>query len=261
VLGHLRSFCTDARWPRGELNLPRPLVTEKAFPEDEAVVTTFANVNRDGEVATELLFEKRIGPRAMLEIAMPVVAKEHVTDSESHWHAGAGDLGLGAKYAFFHDLARGSIASLGAEIKLPTGDEDRGLGKGTPVFEPYLAAGQILPWNFFAQLQLLGEIPTRRGRADDEIQLRMTLGNGFSLRPHGRVWAPMVELIGAWKFGDTTENEWDILPQIQIPLNRRQHIRLDLGVRVPIVNTEDRATRFGAYLLWDWFDGGLLDGW
>ena len=22
----------------------------------------------------------------------------------------------------------------------------------------------------------------------------------------------------------------------------------------------DRATRFGAYLLWDWFDGGLLDG-
>ena len=43
VLSHLRSFCSDDRWPRGELNLPRPLLTEKAFPEDEAVVTTFAS--------------------------------------------------------------------------------------------------------------------------------------------------------------------------------------------------------------------------
>ena len=37
---HLRTFCADRRWPRGELNLPRPLVTAKAFPEDEMVVDT-----------------------------------------------------------------------------------------------------------------------------------------------------------------------------------------------------------------------------
>ncbi len=40
VIGHLRTFCTDDAWPRGELNLPRPLVTEKAFPENEAVAST-----------------------------------------------------------------------------------------------------------------------------------------------------------------------------------------------------------------------------
>ncbi|MDH3521774.1 MAG: hypothetical protein OEM49_15095, partial [Myxococcales bacterium] len=78
---------------------------------------------------------------------------------------------------------------------------------------------------------------------------------------HGRVLAPMVEMIGAWKLGDESETDWDIVPQIQVPLSRRQHIRVDLGVRIPLTNTDERATRFGAYLLWDWFDGGLLDGW
>ena len=260
VLGHLRSFCGDRRWPRGELNFPRPLVTEKAFPEDEAVVTTFANVNQHGEVISEFLFEKRIGSRAMVEIALPVVATEQDSGSSSHWYGGVGDLAIGTKYAFFHSLESGTIASLGAEIKIPTGDEDRGLGKGTLVFEPYLAAGQLLPWNSFAQLQLLGEIATERDVAD-EMQLRLALGNTFSLRPHKRVWAPILELIGAWKFGDESETNWDIVPQIQIPLNRRQHVRVDLGVRIPLTRTDERPTRVGAYLLWDWFDGGLFDGW
>jgi mono/diheme cytochrome c family protein len=76
LLSHLRGFCSDERWPRGELNLPRPLLTEKAFPEDEAVVTTFANVNRYGRIGTEFLFEKRIGSRAMVEIELPVIATE-----------------------------------------------------------------------------------------------------------------------------------------------------------------------------------------
>ena len=40
VVAYVHSFCRDRSWPRGELNLPRPLVTEKAFPEDEAVLTT-----------------------------------------------------------------------------------------------------------------------------------------------------------------------------------------------------------------------------
>lgn len=33
VMQYLREQCSDPAWPLGELNLPRPLVTEKAFPE------------------------------------------------------------------------------------------------------------------------------------------------------------------------------------------------------------------------------------
>jgi mono/diheme cytochrome c family protein len=258
VLTHLRSFCSDERWPRGELNLPRPLLTEKAFPEDEAVVTTFANVNRFGRIVTEFLFEKRIGSRAMVEIELPVIATEWNWWTSSKWYGGVGDLAVGAKYTFFHSLDRGSIASLGAEVKFPTGDDDHGLGTGKVVFEPYLAAGQLLPWNSFAQVQLLGEIQTSGA---SEIYLRSALGRTFTLQPHGRVWVPMVEVIGILDFGSTTELDLDIVPQIQIPLNRRQHVRMNLGVSIPVTRHDERATRVGTYLLWDWFDGGFFEGW
>src|SRR5688572_2727388 len=31
AVSHIQTFCADPAWPRGELNLPRPLVTTKAF--------------------------------------------------------------------------------------------------------------------------------------------------------------------------------------------------------------------------------------
>jgi len=54
---------------------------------------------------------------------------------------------------------------------------------------------------------------------------------------------------------------WDILPQLQVSLNKRQHILASAGVRVPMNNTMGRATQVVFYILWDWFDGGLRDGW
>jgi mono/diheme cytochrome c family protein len=260
VIAHLRSFCTDARWPRGELNLPRPLVTEKAFPEDEVVLEGFVRTHRDGAATLRLVGEKRIGPRGQLELFVPIEAAEE-PDPSSHWNVGVGDVAVGAKYAFFHRLEWGSIASLGGEVALPTGDDDEDLGSGSVVYEPYLAVGQILPGGSFAQLQLLGEIPADRDLAD-EIQLRTALGTSFTPRPFGRVISPILELIGTWSFldGDTV-GEWDLVPQVQIPLNRRQHVRLDVGVRIPLDDSARRPTQVGFYLLWDWFDGGLLDGW
>src|SRR5439155_6213738 len=35
LIVYLRGFCANRRWPSGNLNLPRPLLTEKAFPDDE----------------------------------------------------------------------------------------------------------------------------------------------------------------------------------------------------------------------------------
>ena len=48
VTSYLRTLCTEPAWPLGELNLPRALLTEKAFPEDETVVTMAANANGAG---------------------------------------------------------------------------------------------------------------------------------------------------------------------------------------------------------------------
>src|ERR1700724_1962776 len=43
VIAYMRSLCRNDHWPRGELNLPRALITEKAFPEDEMVISTAIN--------------------------------------------------------------------------------------------------------------------------------------------------------------------------------------------------------------------------
>lgn len=51
------------------------------------------------------------------------------------------------------------------------------------------------------------------------------------------------------------------IPQLQVTLSRRQHVLLNVGVRIPLTHTGARPTRVATYLLWDWFDGGLLEGW
>jgi mono/diheme cytochrome c family protein len=262
ALAHLRGFCTDSRWPRGELNLPRPLYTEKAYPEDEAVVTVDANANRDLDVRVELLYEKRLGPRSQVELTLPFRVREASPGGETH--GGVGDIALGAKHVLFHSFERGSIASLGGEVLFPSGDRSEGLGTGTTVFEPYLAAGQIFATDGFLQAQVLGEIPVDDDRADPEVQGRAALGWSFAQdRGFGRVWTPMLEFIGAGVFPEAGADVFDadLVPQLQVTLSRRQHVRLNAGVRVPLTHSGDRPTRVVVYLLWDWFDGGLLEGW
>ena len=41
MIAYMRGFCKNVHHdPPGELNLPRALVTEKAFPENELVIST-----------------------------------------------------------------------------------------------------------------------------------------------------------------------------------------------------------------------------
>jgi len=34
--------------------------------------------------------------------------------------------------------------------------------------------------------------------------------------------------------------DWDVVPQFQVTLSKRQHIRADVGVRIPVTNTGGR---------------------
>ena len=54
IIDFIRGFCPDHAWPRGDLNLPRPFVTEKAFPENEAVWTTGVAGDGAGAVTNKL---------------------------------------------------------------------------------------------------------------------------------------------------------------------------------------------------------------
>ena len=74
-------------------------------------------------------------------------------------------------------------------------------------------------------------------------------------------WTPMVELLAFRDLEGGADLNWDLVPQLQVTLNQRQHVMLNLGVRLPLTNTDRRNTLIVVYLLWDWFDGGLFDGW
>ena len=253
AIAHIKRFCDDASWPAGELNLPRALVTEKAFPEDEAVLsTTIAS----GTFVNEFLYEHRIGARTQYEVKVPVAVEE----SDSGWSRGLGDVAAAVKHAFHHSLERGRIFAAAAEIILPTGKENEGLGGGVTVFEPFAAFGQILPADGFIQAQTGFEIPFAADHAN-EFFWRGLLGKSFVQGEFGRTWAPMIEILGAKELADGAPVLWDVVPQMQVTLSKRQHIMINVGVRVPVNERDSRRTQVLTYFLWDWFDGGLFDGW
>jgi hypothetical protein len=257
---HLRTFCTDDRWPRGELNLPRPLYTEKAYPEDEAVYTFDASTDSPGEVHNEFTYEKRIGPGGQVEIKLPIDFAQEASDGA--WAGGFGDIEVGYKQTLAHSLEKGFIISAGGAVILPTGDSDRGLGSGVTKIEPFAAAGIILPADAFIHLLGGAELSTDTEKADHEGIWRGVIGKTFTAGRFGRSWTPMLEMLGTSEFGDDgTENLVDLVPQVQVSLNTRQQILANFGVRFPVNEREGRATRVAFYILWDWYDGGFFDGW
>jgi mono/diheme cytochrome c family protein len=257
IVAYMRGFCTDTAWPRGELNLPRALVTEKAFPENEAVLTTTIATSGEGHVGNELLYERRLGARSQFEIVVPLLAQE----TGPGWEQGIGDVALALKHVLFHSLAGGRIVSLVGEVVLPTGNESRGLGKGVTVLEPFVAFGQMLPADGFVQVQAGFELPVDTDRAEQEAFWRTAVGKTFTEGRFGRAWSPMIEVLAARAFEEEARVHWDLVPQVQVTLNRRQHLMINVGVRFPVNDREGRSTQLITYFLWDWFDGGLLDGW
>jgi mono/diheme cytochrome c family protein len=258
ILDYVRGFCTNPSWPRGELNLPRALVTEKAFPENETVLTTTIGASGTGSVGNELLYEQRLGARGQFEAAVPLLLE---SQAGAGWQRGLGDVAVAVKGVLFHSLEAGRIFSVSGEIVLPTGKESAGLDRGITVFEPFVTFGQILAADGFLQLQTGMELPTDTERASREVFGRAVLGRTFTEGRFGRAWSPMVEVLAARELEKSARVQWDLLPQMQITLNRRQHLMLNAGVRIPVNDRRGRRTQVIAYFLWDWFDGGLLDGW
>jgi hypothetical protein len=254
AVSHARSFCADETWPRGELNLPRALVTTKAFPEDEAVLTIAAD---GGAVTNKFVYERRIGARSQWELAVPLAFSER---TPGDWTGGFGDLVFAFKHVVAHSLSTGSIVSASAELLVPTGSTERGIGAGTAAVEPFLALGQRLPAQIVLQVQAGGSIPFDRAHADEAFW-RAAIGKPFRQGEFGRLWAPMVEALGSRELISGAPTHWDLVPQVHVTLSTRQHIRANVGVRVPVNHRAGRSTQLLGYFLWEWFGGGLLEGW
>ncbi len=260
VIAYMRSLCKNVHhFPLGELNLPKALVTEKAFPENEILITTAASASGVPSWTTDIIDERTIiDARTQLETDVPV----NYADQAHNWTAGFGDITLALKREMFSSLRTGSILSLQGGFLLPTGDSKRGFGAGTAQFEPFAAFDQLFKENTFLQTQLGADLPFDTKVAPRSMYWRVAVGQAMA-QDHmlGRLFSPMVEFLAVRDFAPGAKTTWDILPEMQITISRRQHVRIGFGVREPLTNTAGRTPHVQFYLLWDRADGKLWQGW
>jgi hypothetical protein len=127
--------------------------------------------------------------------------------------------------------------------------------------EAFAAFGQSLGRGAFVQAQSGAEWPTDTEKAPNAVYGAVRRGKTFrSDRGLGRMWVPMLELIADRDLESGAATNVDVVPEFQVTLNRRQHVRLGMGYQVP--STIGRSVvAVPMYVLWDWFDGGLFSGW
>ena len=269
VMKYIRTLCTDPDWPRGELNLPRALLTEKAYPEDEWVVEVGVDLEGGGAAVGAYVYEQRFGPRSQVEMVIPYGwrrgsggeegGEEEAAEGASH---GVGDLVLAVKHALYHDLGAGTILSVMGEVILPTGDHGAGLGAPGTGVEAFMSLGQLLPGDAFLQAQAGAAAPLYDDAATEGFA-RILVGRTWTQGKWGRAWSPMLEVQARREFETGAATRLDLVPQVQISLNTRQHVLANLGVLIPVGREAGQRppSRFLAYLLLDWFDGGFFEGW
>jgi hypothetical protein len=263
LVRYIRSLCQDRSWAIGELNLPRPLITEKAFPESETIVTSTigpaAEGGRGHDAVTALQYERRFGATNQIEILIPFAVAH---DQSGTAQRGVGDAEFGIKHVMFSSARTGSIVSLLGVVTLPAGNSDKGLGTGTTVFEADVTVAQMFPGSAFLQGQAGIEQGANREQAPRAGFVRVATGKSFRAdRGLGRMWSPMLEFIANRDFVTGASTDIDLVPELQVTLSQRQHVRGLVGVQLPVTNRNERSKQVGLYVLWDWFDGSLFKGW
>jgi len=258
LVAYLRSFCRAKHWPRGELNLPRAIVTEKAFPEDEVVLSTSVNVNGAPGNTTHIIHEQRFGQKNQIEVDVPIEFQ-----NQNHiWYGGVGDTTLALKRVMFSDLDSGSILSLQGGFLLPVGNRSRGFGAGTTTFETFAAFDQLFRSDTFIQTQFGADLPFKTSIAPQSWFFNTAIGQSFAANHGlGRIWTPMFEFLASRDLTTGAKTDWDVMPEMQVTISRRQHIRGNFGLQIPATNTAGRQKQIVFYLLWDWADGRLNEGW
>jgi mono/diheme cytochrome c family protein len=266
VVAHVKEFCPDKQWPPGEFNLPKSFHTGKAFPEDEVAWSVSSTFDSPVSAKAKFVVARRISDRHQLEASIPLEVKQVSSQSADgqtslNWGGGAGDIAVAWKSVLWFSRRTGSIASVTLDVLFPTGDEKDEVGDGILAFEPAVAIGQIIPRVGFIQLQGGAELSTNPSRRKHGLFWRGAIGRTFRSGGFGRAFSPMLEILGAKVLDATAKVEWEVVPQFQIALSQRQHIRLGTGLLIPLTEFKQKPMKLMFYLVWDWYDGGFTEGW
>ena len=215
----IRGFCKESGWPSGNTNFPRPILTEKAFPENELVILPAISHDREFQITS--LFERRLGKRSMFEIEVPI-------DNE-----GLHEAALSFKHALHSNDTR--IVSAGLETAF-TSD--------TTIFEPFVSAGTMVR-DWYLQGEVKMELPIDRDKVDRAFVYNLYLGHDTSQAP--TTWTLGVELNGE-------NHEVSVTPQVRKGLTGTGALAASVGLMVPLNEREERGVRWVGYLLWEYLE-------
>lgn len=220
-VSHVRGFCTDKGWPSGNTNFPRPIITEKAFPENELLILpAISHDTGDGTITA--LYEQRFGKRSMFEIGVPIETEGSVDEAE-----------VSIKHAL---LQRGfNIFSLGMDF---------GFSKETTMFEPFISAGTMLR-DWYLQTQIKVEFPADSAKGDNALVYNAYLGRDTNLSPE--TWTLGVELNGE-------NDEIALTPQLRKGLTGTGALAASFGVSLPLNKRDEQDVRWVGYLLWEFLE-------
>ena len=244
-VSHMRGFCQETGWPSGNANFPRPIITEKAFPENEFVLVPAVSHETEPHSAASTdfslvaIYERRLGRRAMYEVAVPFYSLDFQSSRDSE----IGDVAVAFKYAAYASATMPGIVSFGLETTLPTGQLYKGFGKGTVVFEPFVAAGTMLG-NWYVQSSGKVELPVDP-LVDRAYLYNLYVGRDSSAAPNS--WTGGVELNGENK------TVW-ITPQVRKGLTGTGALAASLGVSIPVKYRGEKVVSWVGYLVWEFLE-------
>jgi len=230
VVRYARSLCGELGWPPGELNFPRAFLVEKAYPENEVVIS-------DRGRGQDYIYEHRLGKRLQLEASAATAF-----DGEPQVFEGV----TGAlKYNVWHSLERRALVSLGLEATPPLGRQD------VWEVEPFLAFGAQPGGVFVVQGEVQGSWEETEGFGG--MSYRLGVGH------EGGRFVPMLE--AGWTVPPHGERTLSFYPQVWMQLSRLGHVAGSLGAELPATGPEPRHPRLIAFVLWDFGDAPLFRGW
>jgi hypothetical protein len=148
----------------------------------------------------------------------------------------------------------GAIAAFSLDLVLPTGDRDRGLGDGTVGLGPSLRAGKTLG-PFVLQGELKAVLPADVDKAARRLLYRAALQ--LPLSPLKSGWVPALEFEADTRIEGQTRDVYSLAPMLYKGLSKRGHVAVALGAKIPVAGTQTFDYQIGAFLLWEYLDGGL----
>jgi hypothetical protein len=193
-----------------------------------------ARQHHDSAFGSRLVFSLGVLPRVEARVESAVVAVDRPGTAVN---AGAGDSLVGFKVRVVDESSHAPAVLLAAAVRLPTGDEDRGLGVGDTAVIALAALSRA--WGSLTVTANAGYVFAVAGRTADTVLA--SLAPEYQLTP---TWTLLGEFVAVLSVGDRPDR---LITRIGAAWQVGQRIRLDGAVATGIGGaSEDLIATVGA---------------